>query len=148
VDVTLLRAAALLAVLALAGALGLLRRSRDGRTRSVDASGAVTGLRPEQFGAELGARATLLQFSSPYCSPCRTARRLLAGLAADLEGVAHVELDATEHLDLVRDLDVRRTPTVLVLDARGRVRSRAVGVPTRHDLVAALDGLAAGALHG
>ena len=38
-----------------------------------------------------------------------------------VDGVAHVEVDAESHLDLVRRLDVVRTPTVLVA-GRGRPR--------------------------
>jgi hypothetical protein len=39
---------------------------------------------------------------------------------------------------LVRRLDVRRTPTVLVLDAQGMVVRRASGQPRRVDVIAAL----------
>lgn len=131
VDVTLIRAAALVAVLALACAFGLFRRARDGRARS---EGGVLTLGPDDLGSPLGARATLVQFSTEFCAPCRSARRVLARLAGDVDGVRHVELDATEHLELVRRLDVRRTPTVLVLDAAGRVRTRAVGVPDPAEL--------------
>ena len=52
--------------------------------------------------------------------------------------MAHVEIDAESHLDLVRRLDVRRTPTVLVLDAAGRIVRRASGQPRPVDVVAAL----------
>ena len=44
-------------------------------------------------------------------------------------GVAHVEVDAEHHLDLVRRLGVLRTPTVLVLDPQGRITRRAPGRP-------------------
>ncbi|HET9656162.1 MAG TPA: thioredoxin family protein [Kineosporiaceae bacterium] len=146
-DVTLARAAALVAVLALCCAFGLFRRARDGRTRRLDTPRPPV-LTAVQVGAELGSRATLLQFSSPFCGPCRSTQRLLGQVAGDLDGVSHVEVDATRRLDLVRDLDVHRTPTVLVLDAEGRVRGRAVGVPDRAELVATLDGICAGALRG
>jgi thioredoxin-related protein len=53
-------------------------------------------------------------------------------------GVRHVEIDAESHLDLVRRLDVRRTPTVLVLDGQGRVVRRASGQPRPADVIAAL----------
>ena len=55
-----------------------------------------------------------------------------------VDGVAHVEVDAESHLDLVRRLDVRRTPTVLVLDSAGLVRVRAAGAPRKADVIAAL----------
>jgi thiol-disulfide isomerase/thioredoxin len=90
------------------------------------------------IGEALGVRATLVQFSSAFCQPCRATRRVLAGVAAMVPGVAHVEIDAEEHLDLVRELRVLKTPTVLVLDAAGRVVRRAAGQPRKADVIAAL----------
>ncbi|MCW1092494.1 thioredoxin family protein [Streptomyces sp. RS2] len=90
------------------------------------------------LGAELGARATLVQFSSAFCAPCRATRRVLGEVADLVPGVVHVEIDAEGHLQLVRALDVLKTPTVLVLDADGRVVRRAVGQPRKADVIAAL----------
>jgi thiol-disulfide isomerase/thioredoxin len=90
-------------------------------------------------GAErLGDRATLVQFSSAFCAPCRTTRVLLADVAEREDGVTHVEVDAEQHLELVRALDVRRTPTTLILDRAGREVVRAAGAPRRHQVLAAL----------
>ncbi|MFJ3189222.1 TlpA family protein disulfide reductase [Streptomyces halstedii] len=100
--------------------------------------GAAGTLDAAQLGAELGERATLVQFSTAFCQPCRATRRVLAGVAGMVEGVAHVEIDAEAHLTLVRRLGVSRTPTVLVLDADGRVVRRATGTPRTADVVAAL----------
>ncbi|MFJ9468644.1 thioredoxin family protein [Streptomyces caniferus] len=91
-----------------------------------------------EIGAELGERATLLQFSSAFCQPCRATRRTLAEVAGMVEGVAHVEIDAEDHLDLVRRLEVLRTPTVLVLDADGAIVRRAAGQPRKADVIGAL----------
>ncbi|MFD4949455.1 thioredoxin family protein [Streptomyces sp. NPDC058239] len=91
-----------------------------------------------QLGAELGEWATLVQFSSAFCQPCRATRRTLAEVARMVDGVAHVEIDAEAHLTLVRELEISRTPTVLVLDATGRIVRRAVGQPRTVDVVAAL----------
>jgi hypothetical protein len=52
--------------------------------------------------------------------------------------VTHVEIDAEDHLDLVRRLDILKTPTVLVLDADGNVVRRATGQPRKADVIAAL----------
>ena len=95
-------------------------------------------LTADDLGESLGERATLVQFSTAFCQPCRATRRVLAGVAQDVAGVAHVEIDAESRLDLVRRLNVRRTPTVLVLDAAGRVVRRASGQPRTVDVVAAL----------
>ncbi|MFE2277606.1 TlpA family protein disulfide reductase [Streptomyces sp. NPDC059454] len=90
------------------------------------------------LGERLGERATLVQFSSAFCAPCRATRRVLAEVAALVPGVAHVEIDAEDRLDLVRRLEIVKTPTVLVLDAAGRVVRRATGQPRRADVIAAL----------
>ncbi|MUL40304.1 thioredoxin family protein [Streptomonospora sp. PA3] len=97
--------------------------------------GALTSA---DLGAGLGERATLVQFSTAFCQPCRATRRILADVGAMVEGVAHVEIDAESHLDLVRRLDIVRTPTVLVLDAAGRITERASGQPRKADVIAAL----------
>ena len=90
------------------------------------------------LGQEPGARATLLQFSSAFCAPCRATRRVLGHVAETTEGVRHVEVDAESSLELVRALGIVKTPTTLVLDGRGREVLRAVGQPTRVAVTAAL----------
>ncbi|HEY3481486.1 MAG TPA: thioredoxin family protein, partial [Streptomyces sp.] len=77
-------------------------------------------------------------FSSAFCAPCRATRRVLGEVAARVEGVRHVEVDAEAHLELVRRLKILSTPTVLVLDAGGSVVRRAAGQPRRADVIAAL----------
>jgi len=108
-----------------------------------DAADAGLALTSGQLGQALGERATLVQFSSAFCAPCRATRRILADVAGMTPGVAHVEIDAESHLDLVRKLNVLRTPTVLVLAADGRVVRRASGQPRKPDVIAAV-GAAAG----
>ncbi|MGW7098082.1 thioredoxin family protein [Streptomyces sp. NPDC054838] len=91
-----------------------------------------------ELGAEPGERATLVQFSSAFCQPCRATRRILADVASMVDGVAHVEVDAERNLALVRALGIEKTPTVLVLDATGLVVRRAAGMPRKADVIAAL----------
>lgn len=98
-------------------------------------------LTPGDIDAALGTHATLVQFSSAFCTPCRATRQLLSDIAGRATGVAHVEIDAEANLDLVRCLGVLRTPTVLVLDANGRIRHRAIGLPTRQQVDAVLAGV-------
>ncbi|MFF7560428.1 TlpA family protein disulfide reductase [Streptomyces pseudovenezuelae] len=125
------------AVLAAASAYGVLQRRRNGRVR---VRGRDDGKRlgAAELGAELGERATLVQFSSAFCAPCRATRRVLGEVAAVVPGVSHVEIDAEDNLDLVRALDILKTPTVLVLDADGRVVRRAAGQPRKADVIAAI----------
>lgn len=91
-----------------------------------------------EIGGSLGETATLLQFSTAFCQPCRATRHVLSDVADMVDGVAHREVDAESHLDLVRRLDIRRTPTVLVLDDDGRIVRRASGQPRKVDVIAAL----------
>lgn len=129
-------------VLALAGGFGLFRARRDGRLRATGARGkddaVLLSATDLGEGAALGERATLVQFSSAFCQPCRATRRVLEEVVTMVDGVAHVEIDAEQRLELVRRLDILRTPTVLVLDAAGRVVQRASGQPRRADVIAAL----------
>nr|WP_329812098.1 thioredoxin family protein [Streptomyces sp. GSL17-113] len=108
--------------------------AEDGRTvRGAErVSAAALGVR------RLGERATLVQFSSAFCQPCRATRRTLAQVAAMVGGAAHLEIDAEEHLELVRELRITGTPTVLVLDRDGRIVKRATGQPRKADVIAAL----------
>jgi thiol-disulfide isomerase/thioredoxin len=136
------------AVLAAATVFGLWRKRVDGRVRTVAnggrsenaQTGAVTSafLTPRHLGEELGTRATLVQFSSAFCQPCRAARVILSSVADETDGVAHVEIDAESHLDLVRELGIMRTPTTLILDGSGRIAARASGVPRKQQVLAAI----------
>ncbi len=131
---------------------GLYRLLTDGRFRGtrdlpvVEVRGApapsletawthVTAAIPD---ARLGERATLLQFSSAFCAPCRATRRTLSEVAAVVPGVEHLEVDAEHHLELVRRLGILRTPTTLVLDAAGREVNRAAGAPRKEQVLSAL----------
>ena len=140
----------LVVAVALALGFGAYRALVDGRFRgthrisgvaeSTDAPGAGdTVLEGTPWAHDLGERATLAQFSSAFCAPCRTTRRVLEDVAARTPGVAHLDIDAEHHLDLVRRLGIMRTPTTLVLDARGRELTRAIGVPTKAQVLAVLD---------
>jgi hypothetical protein len=144
----------LVAVVA-AVAFGVYRAAVDGRFRGthrihdvdevVDREGhgpePVSVLADTPWAGELGERATLLQFSSAFCAPCRTTRHVLADVAGRHDGVAHVEIDAEHHLDLVRRLGIMRTPTTLVLDPAGLERVRATGAPRREQVESALASL-------
>ena len=138
----------LVGVLAASTVAGLAWRARNGRMIAgagrdrIGESAPV--LSPADVGSPLGARATLVQFSSAFCQPCRATRVVLGETSALVDGVRHIEIDAESHLELVRRLDVMRTPTVFVLDKTGRVVTRASGTPRKADVLAALDRAIAG----
>jgi thiol-disulfide isomerase/thioredoxin len=152
----------LLVALAATGVVALLLRRRDGRfstpvPAAPASSMAVDGaqepdpgaspaaaeprevLTADEIGGPLGDRLTFVQFSSAFCSPCRATRALLSDVVSTRPDVAHVEVDAESHLDLVRRLNIMRTPTVLVVGPDGTVLSRASGLPRRDQVLAVLD---------
>jgi thiol-disulfide isomerase/thioredoxin len=124
-------------VLVVASAVGVLHKWRSGRVR-VRGRDEGKRLKAAELGGELGERATLVQFSSAFCAPCRATRRVLGEVAGMVPGVTHIEIDAEARLDHVRELGILKTPTVLVLDADGRVVRRATGQPRKADVIAAL----------
>ncbi|WP_084773125.1 thioredoxin domain-containing protein [Nonomuraea candida] len=107
---------------------------RDGGTVGVGGE----RLSAAELGAGLGERATLVQFSTAFCQPCRATRRVLADVSALVPGVGHVEIDAESRLDLVNRLGITGTPTVLVLDAAGSIVKRATGLPRKAEVLVAL----------
>lgn len=139
----------LLIALGAATAFGLVRRARDGRFRAESARAVPPTPKPaapavpptltaEELSAPLGERGTLVQFSTAFCAPCRATRQVLGDVAGRTDGVTHVEVDAEQHLELVRRLGILRTPTTLVLDAAGVEVTRASGAPTRAAVLATL----------
>jgi hypothetical protein len=131
------------AVFAAASVAGFALRRRQGRFRTrAAAHGTVVSpgdvLTAAELGGPLGARATLVQFSTEVCAYCGPTRELLTEVAAGRHGVTFVEVDAAGRMDLSRRLHVLSTPTVLVLDAAGGIVSRASGPVRRADLLAAV----------
>ena len=143
---------ALVVAVAVALVFGAYRALTDGRfggTHEVHGADVAAAPVPQSpsadsvlagtpWAADLGEQATLLQFSSAFCAPCRATRRILADVASVTPGVAHIEVDAEHHLDVVRRLGILRTPTTLILDERGVEVTRATGAPAKQQVLAAL----------
>jgi thiol-disulfide isomerase/thioredoxin len=132
-------AAVLVAALAAtAGAAWWLRRN-DGRLRSPGAE-EVDVSTFDRLGVRAGeADLTVVQFSTAFCGPCRATKARLQQLQATRPGLAVVQVDAESHLDEVRELDVRRTPTLFYLDREGRLIGRSSGAPAPAELTALVD---------
>ncbi len=125
-------------VLAGATVFGLWWRARSGRI-AAHAPEAPERRYWESLGFDPSqSQVTLVQFSTAFCQPCRATRVMLGEVAKARPGVRHVEVDAESHLDVVRALDIRRTPTVLVVDGAGRIVGRASGQPRKAEVVDAL----------
>jgi hypothetical protein len=155
----------LVVVLAAASAAGFGLRARQGRFRapkppSTPLKPPSTPLNPDRgdsvppaaanaltsadLGAPLGQRATLVQFSTEFCTYCGPTRELLAEVASGQDGVAFVEIDAADRMDLTRRLRVMSTPTVLVLGADGAIERRSSGRPRKSELLAAVGAVLGG----
>ena len=89
-------------------------------------------------GTELGARATMVQFSSAFCTPCRATKVLLEDMVKTMTDVHYAHIDAESHLELVRELNILSTPTTLFLNHAGVEVGRAMGRPKRALVHAAL----------
>ena len=125
-------------VLALATGYGLWYQRSRGTVVVKSDKGLIT---ESMIGAALGSRATLVQFSSAFCSPCRATRALLEDVTAEMADVVHVEIDAEANLELVRTLDIRSTPTTLFLDRNGHEVGRAMGAPKRDQVLSAISAI-------
>ncbi|MEU3648348.1 thioredoxin family protein [Lentzea sp. NPDC034063] len=124
---------ALLGALAVAGAIGVLLKVREGRISrkdTVDLPAPVRDL--------LAPGVTLVQLSTTFCAPCRHAKVILRDLADRTDGLTHAELDVTNLPDVATKLGVMRTPTTLALRADGTEVLRVGGVPKRDSLIEAL----------
>jgi len=149
---------ALVAALAVASLIGVAFRRRSGRFSRTypgphsghrpgsrpaadDGADPARVLTPADLGADLGERATLVQFSTEFCAYCGPAHKLLGEVAATRPGVTVIEIDAAERMDLTRRLGVFATPTILVLGPDGTIVSRSSGQPKRAAVLAALGGV-------
>ena len=144
----------LVVVLAVASTAGFAIRHRQGRFRATSSNSTPVArtesadfdtppsadgvLSAADLDAPLGAQATLVQFSTQVCAYCGPTRKLLTEVARERDGIAFVEIDAAERMDLTRRLHVLSTPTVLVLDAAGGITSRASGPLRKADLLTAV----------
>ena len=117
------------AVLAVAVGAGLAFRRAQGRARTVNSAEVVD---PRRLGADgLGEEATLLQFSTEMCSRCPGVHRMLSDIADGRDGVRHLDVDLTHRPDIAQHFRVLQTPTTLVLDRTGAIRTRFGGTPGR-----------------
>jgi thiol-disulfide isomerase/thioredoxin len=130
----------LLVVLALAIAFGVwYTRSRGEFRKKKTVNGPK--LDAAVIGVELGSRVTMVQFSSAFCSPCRATKALLEDMVKTMPDVRYAHIDAESHLELVRKLDIRSTPTTLFLNSAGVEVGRAMGTPKRSQVLAAVNAI-------
>ena len=129
----------LLGIVALATALGLFWRSQTGRVRGIANDETVIEISELAPDAVAGSGATLLQFSTEVCAPCKATHTLLDSLARQSSGVSHVDVDVTRRADIASRFNLLQSPTTLILDAHGVVRARIGGAPRRTEVAAELE---------
>ncbi len=127
-------------VIALASAYGIWWKFSRGAIRT-NKSVPDHRLTAAVLGEELGSRATMVQFSSAFCAPCKATHALLSQMVTSMSDVKHIHIDAESHLELVRQLDIRSTPTTLFLNSKGIEVGRAAGTPKREQVIAALNAI-------
>jgi thioredoxin len=105
------------------------------------AAPAAPGLTPEAFDAELKDQPlVLVDFQTPWCTPCKTMAPIVDELARTYAGrakVLRVDVDRSEAL-ATRE-KVQGVP-VFVVYAQGKEKWRTAGATTREVLAAQLDG--------
>ena len=124
----------LLLLISLTSVIGLTLRAKKG----VIKKGSRLKISEGEFPGKYGSRLTILQFSTTFCSECRTAKAIVKDVIKDSKDITYVEVDAESNLDLVRRVDIRSTPTTIFLDSKGFEVARAKGAPKRDQLIKAI----------
>ena len=124
----------LLLLISLTSVIGLLLRAKKG----VIKKGGKLKVLEGEFDGKYGSRLTILQFSTTFCSECRTAKAIVQDVVKPFKDITYIEVDAESNLDLVRRVDIRSTPTTIFLDSKGFEVARAKGAPKRDQLIKAI----------
>ena len=124
----------LLLLISITSVIGLTMRAKKG----VIKKGSRLKISEGEFRGKYGSRLTILQFSTTFCSECRTAKAIVKDVVKDSKDITYVEVDAESNLDLVRRVDIRSTPTTIFLDSKGFEIARAKGAPKRDQLIKAI----------
>ena len=124
----------LLLLISITSVIGLTLRAKKG----VIKKGSRLKISEDEFDGKYGIRLTILQFSTTFCSECRTAKAIVKDVVKDFKDITYVEVDAESNLDLVRRVDIRSTPTTIFLDSKGFEIARAKGAPKRDQLIKAI----------
>ena len=121
----------LILILALTAVVGFRYRVKKGVIKEKKGSQILES----ELGNKYGKRATVVIFSTTFCSECRSAKALISDVTSTLSDISYIEIDAESNLELVRKVDIRSTPTTLFLDKSGFEIARATGAPKRDQLI-------------
>ncbi|HEY7796155.1 MAG TPA: thioredoxin family protein [Microbacteriaceae bacterium] len=84
----------------------------------------IIGVEASASGAEV------LLFTTEMCSKCPQVRKNL-----QTKNVNFAEIDVTDRLDLASKLQIKQTPTVLVIGQNGEIKTRLSGSITQKQIV-------------
>ena len=121
----------LILILALTAVVGFRYRVKKGVIKEKKGSQILES----ELGNKYGKRATVVIFSTTFCSECRSAKALISDVTSTLSDISYIEIDAESNLELVRKVDIRSTPTTIFLDKAGFEIARATGAPKRDQLI-------------
>ena len=127
----------LILILALTAVVGFRYRVKKGVIKEKKGSQILES----ELGNKYGMRATVVIFSTTFCSECRAAKALISDVTSTLSDISYIEIDAESNLELVRKVDIRSTPTTIFLDKAGFEIARATGAPKRDQLIKVITSL-------
>ena len=127
----------LILILALTAVVGFRYRVKKGVIKEKKGSQILES----ELGKKYGKRATVVIFSTTFCSECRAAKALISDVTYTLSDISYIEIDAESNLEFVRRVDIRSTPTTIFLDKAGFEIARATGAPKRDQLIKVITSL-------
>jgi thioredoxin-like negative regulator of GroEL len=101
-------------------AVGNLLQKNRGVFRKLNPKDSQTEFNKLLQVEELGTVGTLVQFSTAFCSSCRSNKLMLNELVKKYPGMKFKELDAESNLAAINKLNVTATPTVFLLNKTGK----------------------------
>jgi len=147
-------------ILALATIFGLYWRSQQGKLKAPSStSKSISAISNEELSKiirskssfmvnadladkrqmQLGKNVTLLQFSTAFCSPCKATAQIISHLVEGMDDVVYIQVASEENLKLVEKFDIKSTPTVIFFNRNGIEVGRAVGIPTKEQVIISIN---------
>ena len=146
-----------IAILALTTVFGLYWRSQQGKLKTPAVEGnrisneeiskiirhkssfMVNSDLLDEHQMQLGKNVTLLQFSSAFCSPCKATAVVISQIVQGMDDVVYIQVASEENLKLVEKFDIKSTPTVIFFNRDGIEVGRAVGIPTKEQVIISIN---------
>jgi len=83
---------------------------------------------------DLSSEATILLFSTEYCSICPGVKKQIEKYIGDVNNISLHQIDAVENIDVARKLHVKSSPTTIFFDSKGNEFGRIIGAPKSNQL--------------